>query len=174
MNTLLELMTQLQRHDPNAPLVFATAAGEIAAGYHVTELRHYHAKGIDCGGRIDTWQEARLQLLDGAGETHMRLAKFLDILEKSITALPELKHAALQVEFGHNNAELRLMSLEALTLQRGRVVLQLGETRALCKPAQQKNAARDNSCCRDAEAFARVSSCCVPNGARRPTAQCCA
>ena len=65
MTTFSELVSQLQAVDPALPLIFKTKQGAIGAGYHVTELRHAHAKGIDCGGNIQTWQEARLQLMDG-------------------------------------------------------------------------------------------------------------
>lgn len=174
MKTLLDVVTQLRRYEPSSPLVFTTEAGEISAGYHVTELRHSLAKGIDCGGQIEAWQEARLQLLDGAGETHMSLAKFISIIEKSMAALPELEHAALKVEFGHQNAELRLMSLQPPQFEEGRVVVPLGETRALCKPAQRKQSAQADVCCGDAAVFAQLTSCCVPSGAQSPATPCCA
>lgn len=136
MKTLSGLLHDLQLQDPALPLVFVTEDGEISTGYHVTELRHSASKGIDCGGNTEAWQEAKLQLLDGRGSTHMRVGKFCSIVSKSLSAMPELKQASLSVEFGHDNAELRNMSLSSPERFGDRVVIALGNKRAVCKPAE--------------------------------------
>ena len=137
MTTLSDLQDELRLQDPSAPLVFETDEGEISAGYHVTELRHYASTGINCGGNIDTWPEARIQLLDGLGSGHMNVGKFNAIVEKSLSAVPALRTAPLMVEFGHNNAGLKVMTLEKPEVLQGRVMLKLNETRAVCKPAER-------------------------------------
>ena len=162
MTTFSELVSQLQAADPALPLIFETKQGAIGAGYHVTELRHVHAKGIDCGGNIQTWQEARLQLMDGYGGEHMSVGKFSGIVGKSLAALPELKQADLLVEFGHNNAELSLLALQEPVLRDDAVIVPLGDARAVCKPAQMsiKLDRSDMACC-GGESKARAgSSCC--------------
>ena len=162
MTTFSELVSQLQAVDPALPLIFETKQGAIGAGYHVTELRHAHAKGIDCGGNIQTWQEARLQLMDGYGGEYMSVGKFSGIVRKSLAAVPELKQADLLVEFGHNNAELSLLTLQEPVLQDDAVIVPLGDARAICKPAQMsiKLDRSDVSCC-GGESKARAgSSCC--------------
>ena len=162
MTTFSELVSQLQAVDPALPLIFETKQGAIGAGYHVTELRHAHAKGIDCGGNIQTWQEARLQLMDGYGGEYMSVGKFSGIVRKSLAAVPELKQADLLVEFGHSNAELSLLALQEPVLQDDAVIVPLGDARAVCKPAQMSmNWDRSDMACCGGESKARAgSSCC--------------
>lgn len=72
--TFTELLAALDPLDAQAPLIFSAGARNIGAGYHVTELRHSASTGIDCSGTISTWDEGRLQLLDGPGKIHMSVA----------------------------------------------------------------------------------------------------
>ncbi len=162
MTTFADLLADLQTLDPMHPLVFVTDEGEIGAGYHVTELRHSTSKGIDCGGKIETWQETRLQLLDGQGSTHMSVGKFSDIVQQSLSALPELAQAPLLAEFGHNNSGLMLMSVGAPELQDETVVLRLGKACAICKPAQRNKGIGDeaSSCCGSIPNSVSKTSCC--------------
>lgn len=176
MTTVANLLTDLQNQDPAHPLIFMTDEGEIGAGYHVTELRHSFSKGIDCGGNIESWQETRLQLLDGQGVTHMSVGKFGNIVKKSLSSLPELADAPLLIEFGHGNNGLTLMSLDAPEVQGDTVVLRLGDARAVCKPAQRTkstegnlgeccsrtgNSTPETPCCPNVKPPTRASSCCA-------------
>lgn len=182
MITLPDLIALLRAHPHDTPLVFASEAGDIGAGYHVTELRHSASTGIDCGGTIEAWPEVRLQLLDGTGRTHMPAGKFLGILERSLKALPALAEAPVIVEFAHANRGLRLMLPEAPQAEDGRLVLRLNETRAVCKPAERSAAARapgaQAACCGGAaavpEAHMVAAACCAPSAEARTTGGCCA
>ena len=176
MTTFSKLLVGLQAMDPALPLIFRTQHGEIGAGYHVTELRHSHSKGIDCGGNIQSWQEARLQLLDGYGGEHMSVGKFNTIVEKSLKAVPELKDAELLVEFGHNNSELSLMAIGSPEVDEDGVVIFLGEARAICKPAQmsvQLDEPAAASCCGGGKASTGASSCCAPQATVEERRSCC-
>ncbi|WP_171128547.1 MULTISPECIES: DUF6428 family protein [unclassified Ruegeria] len=154
------LLSALKSCDPDAKLVFMSDGREIGAGYHVTELRHSSSKGIDCGGNIETWDEARLQLLDGAGDSHMSVGKFSAIVSKSLKSIPELSHASLHVEFSPDNIGLNLKTMDAPEPYGNAVVIQLHDARALCKPAQ-----------RSALVPSATSGCC---GSTKAAATCCA
>ena len=159
--TFTSLLSELSSFNPDVPLVFEVDDQTIGTGYHVTELRHSLSTGIDCGGNIETWQEARLQLLDGAGEVHMSVGKFRDIVKGSLRKLPELSQAPLLVEFSPDNLGLQLMTLGAPMLQGDRVTLELQNSRAVCKPAQRSQtigAARTDACCGETST---VSACCA-------------
>lgn len=175
MPTLAELLVDLKGHDPEKPLVFVTKEGEIGPGYHVTELRHSVSQGIDCGGNIESWQDAKLQLLDGQGSTHMNVGKFKKIVEKSLSALPGLGNVPLLVEFGHNNATLTLMSLSAPEDAQGNVLIRLGEARAVCKPAQRKRGLGkgQDGCCQTQD-ISTQKKCCDPPSSPKPQNACCA
>lgn len=175
MITFAELLTRLQSQDPIKPLAFTTADGEIGAGYHVTELRHSISKGIDCGGNVETWEDAKLQLLDGQGPTHMTVGKFTNIIQKSLSAMPELRNASLLVEFGHNNEQLALMSLHGPEVSDETVELFLGDARAVCKPAiRSKREVKDqDGCCGSVISSPQKSSCCEAVTASQDSTACC-
>ncbi len=171
--TFTALLSSLEPFDATAPLVFKIDDRIIGAGYHVTELRHSMSTGIDCGGNVDRWQEARLQLLDGTGDTHMSVGKFRDIVTKSLGRLPELAQIPLLVEFAPDNAGLKLMLLEDPVLQDGQVTLRLRDSKAVCKPAQRNGAlsAPSDACC---GVTPSASACCGSNTPPTAPVACCA
>ncbi len=170
---LSALLASLEPLDPDTPLVFVAGDREIGAGYHVTELRHSISTGIDCSGNIDRWQEARLQLLDGTGKTHMSAGKFTDILRKSLGWLPELSQAPLLVEFSPGNKGLKLKNLEEPFVQNGRVTIRLRDTRATCKPAHRIRppGAPGDACCGETTS---ANACCGPATPSAAHDACCA
>lgn len=85
--TLRDLLAVMSEQPPETPVVFKTGDGPIGAGYHVTELRLADIVGIDCGGQTSRWSETTLQLLDGQGESHMPVGKFVGILTPLIWVL---------------------------------------------------------------------------------------
>jgi len=175
MITFGELLASLQSQDPTKPLIFISEDGSIGAGYHVTELRHSVSTGIDCGGNIETWEDAKLQLLDGQGSEHMPVGKFSDIIEKSLSDLPQLGNVPLLVEFGHNNEELTIMSLHGPEISGADVVLSLGNARAVCKPAMRHGRAveKQGECCESATTSPQKSRCCGAPTVLQSTAACC-
>jgi hypothetical protein len=136
--TFASLLTQLNAFDPELPLVFTLEGTDIGAGYHVTELRHLSATGIDCGGTIEIWEEAKLQLFDLPGKTHMSVAKFSAILKQSLNKLPSLADTSLSAEFALGNIGLRTLSLSQPRLEESRVLVELQNLTALCKPLQRQ------------------------------------
>lgn len=142
--TLNHLLTDLDSTDANARLVFHYHGQAIGAGYHVTELRHTASTGIDCSGAVERTQDARLQLLDGHGVTHMAVGKFRSILKASLAKVPDLADVPLVVEFAPGNAGLRLLQVSGRpTDDAGQVTLTLEDLHAECKPAARAQAA----CC---------------------------
>jgi hypothetical protein len=145
--TFASLLTQLNAFDPELPLVFTLEGTDIGAGYHVTELRHLSATGIDCGGTIETWEEAKLQLFDLPGKTHMSVAKFSAILKQSLNKLPSLADTSLSAEFALGNIGLRTLSLSQPRLDESRVLVELQNLTALCKPLQRQQTKEPLVCC---------------------------
>ncbi len=155
--TFEELLADLAPLNQDAPLIFVTDGREIGPGYHVTELRHSVSTGIDCGGTVTTWDEARLQLLDGPGQTHMTVTKFRRILSGALEKLPVLADTPFVVEFGPDNAGLALMTPDALQNQDAKVLLPLRHSHAVCKPALQN---QTTGSCYAADRKPEVAACC--------------
>ncbi|MEM6890927.1 MAG: DUF6428 family protein [Pseudomonadota bacterium] len=176
MKTLSGLLHDIQLQDAALPLIFETKDGEVSPGYHVTELAHFSAKGIDCGGNTDTWQEARLQLLDGQGSDHMTVGKFKSIVSRSLSVMPELGQAPLKVEFGHDNTDLQVTTLSSTEHRGDRVVIGLGKMRAVCKPAERasKKVGGSSQCCGGANSSAEPSSSCSISKSQESISSCCA
>lgn len=135
------VLAALSPAEPSAPLIFRTAKGEIFGGYHVTELKLADIRSIDCLARQSQWREATLQLLDGRGGDPMTVGRFRRILEQSARGLDGLSEAPLQVEFAHGNDGVRLYSMQVPALEAERVVIDLADLRAQCKPAEEAAAA---------------------------------
>lgn len=171
--TFATLLSSLKTLDATADLIFEVDDRVIGAGYHVTEIRHSTSTGIDCGGNVETWQEARLQLLDGPGTTHMSVGKFSYILEKSLSKLPKLSEVPLLVEFSPDNFGLKLMALDEPLMKDGQVSLRLQDTRAICKPAQRNKSLNESTitCCGAANSVDACSGSDAPKSIREA---CCA
>ena len=133
--TLDSLVAQLGRVAPDQPLIFATDAGDIGQGYHVTELKHLTINSIDCGGRRSSWTEAQLQLLDGDYGAHMHVGKFISIARHSIASVEGLDDAPLSVEYAPRNQGLHRYRIGAMAPGRDGVRVTLVQDAAVCKPA---------------------------------------
>ena len=155
--TFEELLAKLAPLNQNAPLVFVADGREIGPGCHVTELRHSVSTGIDCGGTVSQWDEARLQLLDGPGQTHMTVTKFQRILAAALEKLPVLADTPFVVEFGPDNAGLALMMPDAPQSHDAKVLLSLRHAHAVCKPALQE---QTTGLCYAADRKTDAAACC--------------
>lgn len=171
--TFTALLAALEPLDSTASLVFLIDDDEIGAGYHVTELRHSISTGIDCGGNVEAWDEAHLQLLDGAGKTHMSVSKFTTILRQSLNKLPQLSEAPLLAEFSLDNDGLKLMSMGAPIQNADRVTVRLRNTNAVCKPARRHKSldAKSSACCTGSNS---KGGCCGSAPATDASERCCA
>lgn len=123
--------------DPKAPLVFVTDEGEIAPGYHITEVRVASIDAIDCGRGQSRWKESQLQLLDGSktASEFMSIGKFRQIAQASSRALPDLGGSTLVVEYAPGNAAFSRYSPVSVESRQGRIYIGLTAHHAVCKPA---------------------------------------
>ncbi|WP_299864117.1 DUF6428 family protein [uncultured Roseobacter sp.] len=171
--TLADLLSELKALDAGSALVFEASGKPIGAGYHVTELRHSESTGIDCGGTVERWSEARLQLLDGAGNAHMRVEKFVGILEQSLARLPALADVPVMVEFAPENVGLQLLELGQPLARDEGVFVALRAARAICKPAHrsQSSGAAASGCC---GASTVQNACCGSHASAAQESACCA
>lgn len=138
--TLTELRAELSRHAPELPIVFTTESGEIAGGFHVTELKHQSVRSIDCGGNRHAWEEVVLELLDGSGGAHMALGRLASILDRSLAEIPELAVPPVSVDYAPANRGLRRHAVASVAVEAGRLVIALREGQAQCKPRSQSGA----------------------------------
>jgi hypothetical protein len=151
--TLTELIDRLRVAPADALLAFSTEAGEMGAGYHVTEFRASRTNVIDCGGGIAEEDEVRMQILDGAVGGGLTVGRFLRIAERSLAAIGGLDGPELVVETAPGNGALQLHTIGAPQVGANRVVVPLSPLRASCRPAAARNTA---ACC----AVPAARACC--------------
>ena len=143
--TLTDFLTALRDLPADAPLVFTTNEGQIGAGYHITELKSHEIKSIDCGGNTSDWTETQIQLLDGAGRSHLSTGKSAKILEHSLKAIPDLAEGELSFEYAPGNNGLRRYLPTQPSWAEGHVEMRLTEDGAQCKAATFSGSTA--SCC---------------------------
>ncbi|MFG5381414.1 DUF6428 family protein [Yoonia sp. R2-816] len=141
VTTLDQLVNELEGTTADLPLVFRTDAGDIGAGYHVTELKHLSVNSIDCGGRRSNWEEAQLQLLDGSHGTHMSAGKFASIARRSVAVIDGLGTVPISVEYAPQNQGLRRYLIDRLQADDNGLRVVLVEDGAVCKPRQEMSCA---------------------------------
>ena len=141
-------------------LVIAYAGRTIQPGYHVTEVKAGSFVTLDCGGNPDAWRETILQVEDlpASAETpeHMKIGRFLAILDKVAQRVTLDPAARLTFEVGPADQPMQVFDVETLRIEAEQIVVQLGARPAICKPrhrAQQEMPAA-SSCC------APKSGCC--------------
>lgn len=161
--SLTRMLAALAPYDDKA-LVFAYETGaEVRPGYHVTEVKAGSFVTLDCGGNPDAWQETILQVEDIAakdGGTHMRVGKFRSILAQVDRKVRLNGDARVTIEVSRPDEAMKVYDVAAIDAGDDRVVVQLGERPAICKPrhrAQQEAAATASACCSPGSASA---SCC--------------
>lgn len=95
--TLDDMLTALDRADPDAPASFAGPQGATQGHWHVTRVTLARQDHVDCDGKGSADQEAVLELLDGPPGAPMPLSRLASILRQSRAALPDAGPAPLQV-----------------------------------------------------------------------------
>ena len=57
-----EFLDLLKSHQDKSLLFEYTAGQMVGANYHITEVKHTTIESVDCGGRMDAWNETVIQL----------------------------------------------------------------------------------------------------------------
>jgi hypothetical protein len=94
------------RHSSNKELIFANAGGQtVHAGYHLTEIKAASFQTVDCGGKMNRWNETILQLWvpADADDSYMKSGKFLSIYDKVRRLVPIDEEADIRIEYGDDN-----------------------------------------------------------------------
>lgn len=145
---------------PTAALVFSYEGRDVLPGYHVTEVKHGHFEGLDCGANPEVWRETFIQLWDvpEEGRTYMAVAKFAAILAKVTDVVSFDSAAKLTFEVSDGLGAIQLYRAEAIATGNDTVRVTLSRRPASCKPRdrwlEEQNTA---ACCGNAP---EKSSCC--------------
>ncbi len=96
-----DFAAQLTSH-PDLELVFEFNDAAIRPDYHLTEVVRSSVDAIDCGGAVDHWTEAVLQLIQPAHaecKRYLTAGKVWSILQRSQALVPIPDDSTLLLEF---------------------------------------------------------------------------
>lgn len=133
-NSLVDVLNQLSG-TPDLPLLFSLDGINIGNGYHVTEIKLADITSVDCGSGSDRWQEVIIQLLDGASaKPAMTCGKFRSIMNKAQASLKPANDSRLVFEYSPSNGTLQRLQVHTVSNQNDSRIIELGGTKAECKP----------------------------------------
>lgn len=170
MNTMNSLMQVLSRTDDlKKDVVFRTAESQIRPDYHLTEVRVAAFSSMDCGGEMDSWNEAQIQLLESSSDptessTYLSAEKIHAILSKANTILKPELDSRLTIELTTQDGVLGKWQIGHINTKGVSLEIALEPVSAVCKPAIKSMAERSD-----------VGACCAPSVASPccSTSSCC-
>lgn len=132
-------------------LVFQFGEDEIRKDYHITEILSSRVSAIDCGGKVDVWDETILQLLEpsqGSGERFMSSEKALDILDKSFKKIELHKNSNLILEFRPQDSVAAQRYNPSAIYEEGSKLIVVSEgSTTQCKAAIRSSPDGVDTCC---------------------------
>ncbi|MGN6639652.1 MAG: DUF6428 family protein [Mucilaginibacter sp.] len=172
MNTQLTWgqFKEILLQNPSLDLQFQYSGNnKVAPSYHITEIKQAPITSVDCGGKMNSWTEIVVQLLEPSVETQLRpmkVRKALSIIEVVEKALPLNPVGIVKIEFGNDAFETRQMYPNDFVIDNEEMTIDLRPDTVQCKAIE-----RGGSCGTPAEKpklnlkdIASSASCCTPGG----------
>lgn len=142
---------------------------KVAPSYHITEIKQAPITSVDCGGKMNSWTEIILQLLEPAIDNQLRPMKvrkalsIIDVVEKTLPLNPM---GIVKIEFGNETFETRQMYPNEFILADEELTIDLSPDTVQCKAIE-----RGGSCGTPAEKtklnlkdIETTASSCTPGG----------
>lgn len=135
---------------PENELVFQFGEKEIRKDYHITEVLRNSVTAIDCGGKLDEWEETVIQLVETSGrdgERFMTNSKAFGILTQSFQKIEFDHNSKIILEFKmQSSAAAQRFSLGNIYSEGNKtIVISLGTT-TQCKAAVRSNPEGMDNC----------------------------
>lgn len=133
-----ELFTILKDNDTKSLLFGYNSTQLVAQNYHITEVKHTAIKAVDCGGKMDQWNETIIQLLEPAtynGEPAMSCNKAAGILGKVGEMAAYDLDAIVKFEYGNNNFHTAHLPVDQVLIGDDKIIIQLKTDATQCKAA---------------------------------------
>ncbi len=134
----LEALISTLINNPNKALLFEYAPNQFAGtNYHLTEIKSAAITSVDCGGVSHDWNETIFQLWENPKEigktTYMTTSKIFDIISKVNSIKPLLMDTEVKVEYGNSIFHTANLSIQNITINENRIIIQLHTEKTLCK-----------------------------------------
>lgn len=141
-----EFLTLLQ-NNPEAGLTFEYEKGKLVPPtYHITEVKNVTIDSVDCGGNPDSYKQTIVQLWVPKNEELRKewtAKKALSIFEVVDKMIPINRDTDIFFEFGNEEVRTSNFSVETITKDDEKIVIQMYVQPTVCKP----RLAGESSCC---------------------------
>ncbi|MEM9603289.1 MAG: DUF6428 family protein [Pseudomonadota bacterium] len=132
--------------EPALRVRFTAPAGPIPLGFHLTEFKRNTVDSIDCGGVVNRWQEAAVELLGDTTGRAMVASTLSAILETTVNALPGIEALPLLIEYAPHDATVQRFEVALATVEGDELVVTLRDTHGECK-ANTRALSSGTACC---------------------------
>jgi hypothetical protein len=130
-------------------LLFVNAAGQtVHSGYHLTEVKAASFHTVDCGGRVNRWDETIIQLWvpAEADNEYMSAVKFLKIFDRVKGMISLNMDTDMRIEYGDENFYPSTYHVRSVTHDGNDTRVLLAPPATTCKARQRRECSAE-ACC---------------------------
>ena len=132
-----ELLQILETH-PDKRLLFEYLPGRfVNKNYHITEVKNTRIESVDCGARVDAWNETVIQLWESPEENeardYMSIYKAMGILKKVDQMRPMDREAVVKFEYSNPEFLTSQLEVSGYTVRDGKLIFVLHSQPTDCK-----------------------------------------
>ena len=157
-----ELFSILKNNQDKSLLFEYSPNHFVRANYHITEVKHTKIDSVDCGARIDSWNETVVQLWESPkeiGKTEfMTVYKALSILQKVERMKPFDMDSELKFEYSNNTFHTAQLFVNDFEIRDNNLIIKLAVEKTDCKAKSECGVEEKVN-----EVVTEVESCCSPN-----------
>jgi len=132
-----EFLDLLKSHQDKSLLFEFTAGQMVGANYHITEVKHTTIESVDCGGRMDAWNETVIQLWespDELGKTeYMSAGKALSIFNIVGKMRSYDTNAEVKIEYSNDRFHTAQLFVNDFELHGNDLLIKLAVEKTDCK-----------------------------------------
>ncbi|TDI71357.1 MAG: hypothetical protein E2O86_02060 [Bacteroidetes bacterium] len=152
-----EFLDLLKSHQDKSLLFEYTTGQMVGANYHITEVKHINIESVDCGGRMDAWNETVIQLWespDELGKTeYMSANKASSILNRVDQMRSYDRDAEVKIEYSNDRFHTAQLFVNDFELHGNDLLIKLAVEKTDCK-------AKEDYGVKERAAVAVQESCC--------------
>jgi hypothetical protein len=136
----------------------------VDTNYHITEVKNTVINSVDCGGKMDEWNETVIQLWESPSEKgkigYLKSDKALSILERVHGMYPLDGNAIVKFEYSNDNFHKSQLEVQQIEVTSSKIIVQLFVSQTDCKAKdtcgvpetalvseQQNSCAPGSGCC---------------------------
>lgn len=159
----IELEKVLNDHNEKQ-LRFEYEVGKyVNPNFHITEVKNAKINAVDCGGRMDSWNETILQLWNPKSIEErypMKGKKALSILSIVDKMSPIDRESEVYFEYGNDTLRVSNYAIDHISIQKDTLTIHFEGLSTQCKP-QSEN---ESACCSTDTVNIKFESEAAPRG----------